>query len=400
MYISRNIEEKILSYLNTPEIIALVGPRQCGKTTLLKHIHDSLSGPANFITFEDKQLLDLFTKQLKEFIKIHIEPYKYIFIDEFQYARRGGKGLKYIFDTSPRKIFISGSSSADLTIQAIKFLVGRIFVFQLAPFDFAEYLSAKAPLLRQRYQPFDYVAASKPMPEPSDLADLTACFNEYAVFGGYPRVVLSKSRDEKIEVLKNIYNTYFLREVKDILGLVDDYKLAQMIKALALQIGNLVEYQEISRIADLSYQTVKSYLNFLQKTFISCLIKPFFINKRTEIVKNPKVYFYDTGLRNFIINDFRDLKERDDRGALLENGAAMQFLKKELAINFWRTKRQAEIDFIVNLPNNQRLAIEVKSTPRITDSVVEFRKKYPDVPLFLASLAPNEQAGSLFLGQL
>ncbi|MBU2081095.1 AAA family ATPase, partial [Patescibacteria group bacterium] len=139
MYIQRQIKDDILKYLNSPEIIAIVGPRQSGKTTVIKRIYQNLSD-AIFLTFEDQQTLSLFEKNIKEFIQTYVVGKKYVFIDEFQYAQHGGKLLKYIYDTNHTKIIISGSSAIDLTIKAIKFLVGRVFVLNMFPLNFSEYL--------------------------------------------------------------------------------------------------------------------------------------------------------------------------------------------------------------------------------------------------------------------
>ena len=120
MYIKRKIEDEILKYIERPEIIALIGPRQCGKTTTIKKIYDDLKN-AVFLTFEDQEVLNLFEKNIKEFIAVYIIGKDYVFIDEFQYARNGGKLLKFIYDTHHTKIIISGSSALDLTVKAAKF---------------------------------------------------------------------------------------------------------------------------------------------------------------------------------------------------------------------------------------------------------------------------------------
>ena len=129
MYIKRKLEDDIFKYLEKREILAIIGPRQAGKTTLLKKIQDGLENSI-FLNFEDRDVLELFEQDIKGFAKKYFN-YKYIFIDEFQYSKKGGKGLKYLYDEFPdNKIIISGSSAIDLTIHAIKFLVGRIFALQ------------------------------------------------------------------------------------------------------------------------------------------------------------------------------------------------------------------------------------------------------------------------------
>lgn len=383
MYVKRNLENKITRYLETPEIIAVIGPRQCGKTTMLKQIMNSLAGAVS-VSFDDQNILGLFEKSPDDFITAYVKGRKYLFIDEFQYAKHGGKILKYVFDTQKIKIIISGSSVADLTIHAIKYLVGRVLVINLYPFDFKEFLSYKNPDYLKLYEEYknkfslseeNFFEVSSPAHE-----KILEYYEEYLTFGGYPRVTLEENVETKKEILKNIYNTYFLREVRDILGLIDDYKLGVFIKGLALQTGNLIEYNELSNLTGYSYSSVKKYLNFLEKTYICKLVRPFFKNKRTEIVKNPKVYFIDTGIRNVAINDFRVIGDRTDKGALLENGLTMQFIKQGIDFNFWRDKKKNEVDFVLSLGNGKISAVESKTSlkgdrRKITEI---FKKNYPE----------------------
>lgn len=361
MYISRKIEHQITASLNSKEIIAVIGPRQCGKTTLLKHISDSL-GNTNFLSFDDLKVLQMFEEDIDAFIINYIKGKRYIFIDEFQYAKNGGKKLKYIYDSNDIKIFISGSSAIDLTIQAVKYLVGRVFVFNLYQFDFEEFIQARKPeyisILRKMHKAFDsgqisgvYNVVHK------ELIDL---YEEYAIYGGYPRVVLEDDIAEKIRVLGSIFSTYFLREIRDIMGLIDDYKMNKLIQSLALQIGNLIDFNNLSKASEFLYRPLKGYINFLEKTFICSLVRPYFMNKTSEIVKNPKVFFYDTGMRNIIINDFRGLKDRSDGGALLENAVFQELIKQGKSVKYWRTKQKQEIDFIIEGGNRNISAFEVK----------------------------------------
>lgn len=376
------MSKKILKYLDKPEIIAVVGPRQCGKTTLLKKIAESLTG-CLMISFEDRAILSMFENNIDDFIKLYVLGKKYLFIDEFQYAKEGGKKLKYIFDTKKIKLIISGSSNIDLTVNALKFLVGRIFIFNLYPLDFYEFLSYKADNYLNYWQDLNSKFwKQKEFKAGKEVHEiLLKNYEEYLLYGGYPRVVIANDPEEKKEVLKNIYNTYFLREVRDILGLIDDYKLDRLVKALALQIGNMIEYKELSLVSEYGYLTLKKYLNFLGKTFICYLIKPFYNNKRTEIVKNPKVFFCDTGLRNAVVNDFRALSDRPDEGAILENGIFQQLIKGNISCNYWRDKQQHEIDFILNLEGGKSLALEVKKLARDirSSSLENFKKTYPNI---------------------
>lgn len=403
-YIKRDLEDKILTLLKAPEILAVVGPRQSGKTTMINNILKDLES-AKSVSFDDQSILNMFEKNTEDFISIFVKGNKYLFIDEFQYAKNGGKVLKFIYDSfisasngQRVKIIISGSSVLDLTVRAVKYLTGRILVLNLYPFNFREFLSVKDT---NYLKLFDEKKSEFRLGEPRGIEiskeahqKLLKYYEEYLVFGGYPRVALEENYETKKDLLKNIYNTYFLREVRDILGLIDDYKLGNLMKGLALQIGNLIEYNELSVISQFSYVSLKKYLNFLEKTYICKFVRPFFKNRRTEIVKNPKVYFLDTGLRNSIVNDFRNLDDRGDKGMLLENGIAAQFIKQEMDFNFWRDKAKNEIDFIIDLGENKTIAVESKSG--IHDfknrSIENFNKKYDDIDVYLSYVNASEEA--------
>ena len=392
MYIKRKLETTILEQLKSREILAIVGPRQAGKTTMLKQIHASLD-KAIFLTFEDREELELFEQDIKIFAKKY-SSYKYIFIDEFQYSKKGGKNLKFLYDLYPEmKIIISGSSAIDLTIRAIKFLVGRVFVFNLYQLDFEEFLNFRNSDLAGVYQ--DLKNKIDPLAGKVTRCDIPEVikkqlhreWQEFIIWGGYPRVALADSEKEKRLILKNIYNTYFLRDIRDVLGLVDDFKFAKLIKALAVQIGQLVEYNELRKITDYDYLTLKKYLNILEKTFICQSVRPFFRNKRTEIVKNPKIYFFDTGLRNYAINDFNALDNRADKGFLYENFIFNQLNKRDIVANFWRSKNGAEVDFVMEI-NNLLIPIESKSGMngmRLSRSFLSFLEQYQPKTGFILS---------------
>ncbi len=379
MYIKRSLEDDILKYLDIREIIAIVGARQCGKTTLLRHIHERLEN-ANFIDFEDRETLNLFDEDLSSFIKLHVKGFKYIFIDEFQYARKGGKNLKYIFDTEDIKILVSGSSSSELSIQSIKYLVGRIFIFQLFPFSFTEFLSYKDNKISNSI--YDNDKHSTPI-----VKKINVYLEEYLIYGGYPRVVLSENEDEKKIVLKNIYNTYLLKEIKEILGLSQDYKLSRLINALSLQVGGLINFQELSTMTGFKHAELMAYLNILEKTFITLTCRPFFTNKRIELIKTPKIYFLDNGFRNAVLKNYHPLDIRPDSGCLRENFAAGEIVKKNINLNYWRSKSKAEVDFIID-NQTTTIPLEIKSKmlrPVASRSFTSFIEKYKPARGYIAT---------------
>ncbi|MBI2542493.1 ATP-binding protein [Candidatus Woesearchaeota archaeon] len=378
MYLKRFLEEDIKKYIKKREIIAIIGPRQSGKTTLLGHFYENLKN-AVFLDFEDRETLELFSEDIHSFIELYVKKHDYVFIDEFQYAKEGGKNLKYIYDNFKAKIIISGSSASELSIQSIKFLVGRIFVFTLYPFSFEEYLSCKNIGL---YNLMRIGKLTRPL-----IGRVMPYFNEFCIYGGYPRVILSKDKPEKEIVLKNIYNTYFLKEIKEILNLPDDYKLSRLIHALALQVGNIVNYKELADITGFNYKDLLRYLNVLEKTFILTRSLPFHTNKRTELVKSPKSFFLDSGFRNIAIKNFQPVENRPDKGSLYENFVASELVKSGIGLKYWRTKSMAEVDFVIER-NNRIMPVEIKSSlikPKFTKSFLSFLEKYKPAKSFILS---------------
>jgi predicted AAA+ superfamily ATPase len=374
MYVKRDLEGKIQPYLSAPEIIAVIGARQAGKTTLLKHLQEGIPD-SSFLTFEDIEIRELFDLDTKSFVELYIKPARVIFIDEFQYSRRGGQGLKFIYDTVPgRKLIISGSSSLDLTIKAVKHLTGRILAFTLYPFSFREVLRSKDERLSRL---FESTLEFGPI-EPPLLQRLQKYFQEFVIYGGYPRVATAQNDEEKRDILRNIFQIHLLRDVKDILGLVDDYKMLSLVKVLALQAGQAVSYDELANLSQQNTPAIKRQVNFLEKTYIASFLRPYFRNKRTELVKNPKAYFLDAGLRNAVIKDFKPVNDRQDKGALYENCVFSELLKRDRQVKYWHTKSKAEVDFVVD----DRIPLEVKSVlsrPTIGKSLHSFMAKYqPD----------------------
>lgn len=410
MYIKRDLEKKLKQYLDKPEILAVIGPRQSGKTTLLREFAKPLK-KAVYVDFEDRDVLELFNNDIKSFYARYAQDAAFLFIDEFQYAKEGGQRLKYLYDAHKTKIIISGSSVLDLTHQAVKYLVGRIFIFSLFPLSFEEFLRYRdAALCDNIYLPLkkkmkNYsVPGNESIPRISDeiIKELLKHYYDYSIYGGYPRVVTAHSRDEKIMVLKNIYNTYFLREIRDILQLSTEDALQKLIKALALQIGSTIAYNELGQVASLNYAALLKHLNILEKTYVIKRVQPFCRNKRVEISKMPKAYFVDNGFRNMVIANFQDFNKRPDAGSLNENFVASQLLKAEQNFNFWRTKSNAEIDFVLEEQGGITV-IEVKSSLRSNvagKALYSFKEKYAPGKMIIASenyFAYDRNLGVLFL---
>ena len=385
MYVHRSLEREIEKHIDAPEIIAIIGTRQCGKTTLVRHIIEGLPG-VNIISFDDVKQLKLFENDIDSFIERNIRGYRYLFIDEVQYAKDSGKKLKYIVDSQDIKIFISGSSAAELSIQSIKHLVGRIFIFRLYTFSFDEFLSYKDEGLHRVFAKGDYGE--------DVLVELNRYMDEFIKYGGYPRVVLETEKGTKVKILENIYSSYILREIQEIMQISDNDKMIALLKALASQTGNLLNYSELAQTIGSAYHEVMRYLQVLEETFICKRIPSYHTNKHTEIVKAPKLYFYDSGFRNICIDDFSH-----ESGNIYENLIFSEIVKLGREPKYWRSKSKAEVDFVIE--KDGLTAIEVKknlASARISRSFHSFVGKYHPLHRYIVSRTyEDEESGVRFL---
>jgi uncharacterized protein len=377
-YIPRELESILLKFINSPEIIAVMGARQVGKTTMIENILSNIKDKNIVkISFNNIDIKDMFVNDTNEFIKNYVVGTDFLFIDEIHYAKNSGEKLKYIYDEYKNKIkiIITSSSSVDISIQSLRYLVGRVNIFELYTFSFYEFLLSKDIKLANVYKTGTYTD--------SYFNLIKSYFNEYLLFGGYPRVVLEKDIDIKKKLLQDIYYTYALRDIKNIINLSDDFKLNNLIKSLSLQIGNIINYKELSNLTTLDYLTLKKIINLLNKTYICKEINPYFKNKRTELVKSKKIYFYDIGLRNAIIDTFN--VQSNDIGFIKENFIFSELIKNSIEPKYWRTNNGAEVDFIIEKGHNI-YPLEVKNNLKqanISKSYLSFISKYAPLEGFL-----------------
>ena len=383
-YIPRELEKTIQPFLKRKEILAVVGARQVGKTTFLEHLFSNLKKQkkkAEFLTFERENDLALF-ESIEDF-KDYYKDYQILIIDEFHYAKEGGRKLKYLFDTTKIKFIISGSSSLELTFETGRYLVGRMFKFLLYPFSFREFLLSKdkrlLALLETRFGDvlFQKLDLKKPFGREIN-SRIQKLFEEYLIFGGYPAVVLAETREEKIKILESILENYLLRDIGALLNLKTKGEILKIAEFLSTQVSNLLNYQELSRISNLRYREVITHLEILKNTFLVETLKPFYKNPRTELVKTPKIYFFDNGFRNYLISDFKEINKRNDVGRLVENFVFSLLQRKSLGkINFWRTKSKAEVDFLIQR-EGEIIPIEVRYSPSplIGKSLFSFIEKF------------------------
>ncbi len=391
MYIKREIEDDIIKWLDAREIIALKGPRQSGKTTLLMRIKDMLEvkgiEDVHFINFEDDMVRLRFERDPKEFIKFHItsERRHYFLMDEVQYVKDAGRKFKLIFDSFDNvKMIMTGSSSFDLRGIG-KYLVGRVLFFDIHPFSFLEFLKTKGEQYEKLYREVAVDIVDPEIKKTIFLDDLNKFLHEYLTFGGYPRIVLEEDRNKKKDLLRNLFMTYIEKDIVSIYGIKCREKVVILLKALSSIMGGVVNYETITQHSGLKYNEVREILPLLEDSFVISIIRPFYKNLMNELRKNPKIYFVDYGLRNHLTENF-DVGTFDK---LYENFVCNE-LKRNYDVKYWRTTAKTEVDFVVEVQGNA-IPIEVKTSPKIARSLRSFIHTYHPKTTFIANLNVAEE---------
>jgi len=367
--IPRDILPQLEKWLKRREAYAIRGPRQSGKTTLLKLLASRVD-KAVFLNFEDPDVLEAFEKDPKGYIASFLEgaERRYFLMDEYHYVSEPGRKLKLLYDTFENvKFIVTGSSSLELSGGMGRFLVGRVFFFELLPFSFHEFLLAKderlARIQEQKNQLLRQFLGGEEVEVGEEIfaSEFERSLEEYLIYGGYPAVVTTRDVETKRMILKGIYDTYVSKDVVGFLRFADAFKYRNAVRALAASVGGLLNYQELCSTVQSYFKEIKRIVSTLCETYILLLVKPFSRNPRTELRKMPKVYFYDLGLRNYIINNFNPLHLRTDAGALVENFVLLELLRlfPPESIHYWRTIGGAEVDFVLEL-GEEVLPIEVK----------------------------------------
>jgi len=389
--IKRTLFNELKTHLEKKEISFIVGPRQAGKTTLMLMLKDYLLKRGENIVFLNLDIeMDkvFFSSQEKLMGKIQLEIGKkqgYVFIDEIQRKSDAGIFLKGIYDQNlPYKLIVSGSGSVELKEQIYESLVGRKRVFELSTITFDEFVSFKTDYRYEgRLEEFYLIEKQK----------TKNLLEEYLVFGGYPRVVLEETMEEKAKLMDEIYQSYLEKDLSYLLRVQKTESFFNLVKLIAAQTGRLINYSELSNTLGLAIKTLKTYLWYMEKTFILNRVNPFFSNKRKEITKSPIYYFYDLGLKNYTVNSFRNIEGLTDIGFQFQNFVfnilKEKIKKSSVIINFWRTKEKAEVDFVINSGRGV-IPVEVKyrklEKPEIQRSMQSFIKKYQPKKAFIVNL--------------
>lgn len=360
--IKRKLLQDLQAHLGQKEISLLVGPRQAGKTTLMEMLKEHLEQQGERTLYLN---LDIewdqvhFESQaaLVQKIKLEMGHHRgYVFIDEIQRKENAGLFLKGLFDQKlPYKFIVSGSGSLELKEKIHESLVGRKRLFVLSTLTFEEFFHFKtAYKYENSFRQFCLLEKEK----------INQLLVEYMNFGGYPRLVIESRQEEKIRLIDEIYRSVIEKDISYLLNVEKSTAFAALIRCLAAQTGNCINFSELSATANIAYQTVKRYLWYAQHIFLIDLLTPYATNIRSELSKAPIGYFLDLGLRNYALGRFGQVTNQMDFGFAFENLVYL-LLKEEMQLrsdklNFWRTKDGAEVDFVVQ-QGSRLIPIEVKS---------------------------------------
>ena len=321
--------QSIITAIAPKRVLIIYGPRRVGKTTLLQEYLASQSDSRILsVVGDDFRLRELFSTGDRAKLLDFASPYEIIAIDEAQQVPNIGIGIKMIIDAYPdKKIILTGSSSFDLQNQIGEPLTGRHFTLTLLPLAQAEFVANEFVLQSQ--------------------------LEDRLVYGSYPEVILADSKEKKERILNELVSSYLYKDVLALERIKSPDTLRDIARAIALQVGGEVSYNELATLLKVDTKTVARYLDLLEKMFVIKRVRGFSRNLRNEIAKKAKYYYLDNGVRNAVIGQYNSLRERSDVGALWENFVFMELNKQSIlqerssdAYYFWRTHTGQEIDII------------------------------------------------------
>lgn len=329
----RLIEKKLKKNTFCGKALIVIGPRQVGKTTLIEQVLKNFSSKKytvlkfNCDFSKDREMLE---QNNLEFLEKVIGNANILFIDEGQKVQKIGETLKILIDHYKKKIqiFVTGSSSFNLLYKTQEPLTGRKFVYNLYPLSLPEIYSK------------------------DNLLKIHRELENHLIFGNYPEVIKENSFKRKINILEELTSSYLYKDILEFQQLKNPFILDKLLKALALQIGQEVSYNELSNLLEIDKATVEKYINLLEQCFVIFRLPSYSQRKRRELSRLRKVYFYDVGIRNTVINNFNFIQSRDDTGRLFENFMITERLKYReyhdihSSQYFWRTYDGSEVDLI------------------------------------------------------
>lgn len=405
MFRKRTIYDCLVNQLHNGKITILIGARQVGKTMLLRELHRNFKDRYTSLFFD----LDIYSQYeqvstyenfLNTLILSGYNPENtelfIVYLDEFQRYADLSIVLKTIHDHHPTvKIYASGSSSLIINERIQESLAGRKRVIRVYPLSFLEYLHfCNRDDSVDKLKKLSNVQSDKLS---SLLAEEYGYLEDFLIYGGYPEVALVPQK-EKGDVLTSIFDLYVKKDLVDFLSVERISHAKAIINSCAVNHGQETKYSRLAQRAAIDEKTAKNYLEILKETFILSIHPPWFTNRNLELVKMPKVYFIDSGVRNFFIQNFNPPEFRTDVPVLFEGYVISELLKYDLPaenIKFWRTKNRQEVDLIIKTGGTVTIAeIKYKKTLKKSDynGLAGFRHKYPEYKnYFMINLNSNKQ---------
>ncbi len=436
IFFERLLHDLVDPFLDRKEIIGIRGPRQTGKTTLLKRIQEEFQAKGNqthFLNLDSINTRTVFMENPLSIILRYKNPSSklFLFIDEIQRATNAGESLKLIYDEYPDvKIIFSGSSSLEIREKVLPPLVGRLILFDLLSFDFGEFIGAfdqglKRYLGKKRQEILsildlitsDDVKTSEKksnklkelitnLEKHSFINEMTSLMKTYLIWGGYPEIIKilikeskGSSSDEpqlsiKNVILQNIINLYLEKDIIMHFKIEHSNKFLSLCKIAGAALGGLLVNSDLASTLRIAEPTVQKYLSVLEHSFIVKLITPYHKNIKSELRKRRKIYFLDNGIRNALLDNFTPFDKRGgtERGYLLENFVFRQLLTnftsnyKNWKLYYWRTQGKAEVDFILK-KGEILMPIEVKlGGKKVNRGFYSFLETYKPTLAFVATL--------------
>ncbi|MCB0535404.1 MAG: ATP-binding protein [Saprospiraceae bacterium] len=326
--IPRTQEQNIRKWLDKQKAIIVIGPRQVGKTTLVRQITQSLGRKTLWLTGDDPEARSVLDNISLARLKTVVGNHEVVVVDEAQRFTNAGLMLKLITDHLPGiQLFVTGSSSLDLASQTKESLTGRKFEFLLFPLSFVE-MSDHQGYLAER-----------------------SLLEHRMLYGFYPEVVQQEPQQAQ-KILNDLSDGLMYKDLLTLDQVKKPSLLVKLLQALALQIGSEVSYNEVAQLIGADPVTVERYVDLLEQSFVLFRLPSLSRNARNEIRKGRKIYFLDNGIRNSIIKNFSPLSLRSDTGALWENFLLAERMKRNAYTDyfcntyFWRTTTQQEIDYV------------------------------------------------------
>lgn len=376
IFMHRHLDEQLKKHFSKyKQILILLGSRQVGKTTLAKRIFPA----AQYLLVDNEPIRKILeTYDIEAYKSMISSDTKELIIDEIHLLSEPGRAAKIIYDQIDNlKLVITGSSSFHIKNKTGESLAGRKIDYKLYPLTFSEYLVQKNITKEFNFNILENAISSEDLEGKHRPFDLEAILNTVLIYGQYPHVI-NYPNDRKY--LENFVDSLIFKDILE-LSLIDDKKLAtNLLKVLASQIGNLINYSELSSRLGADQRTIKRYIEIFEQSFILFRLYPYSKNKRNEISKSAKIYFYDNGIRNALVKNFSDIELRDDKGALFENFIIcemvkqIQYLDKKYSLHYWRSNQGSEIDLVLE-GEDRLIGLEIKYKKRSFNQAFKNRYK-------------------------